>query len=273
MPQTKNKHDETNITQDELAQKHPKLEENKNQILPNILDGVIILARRNRRNRFFLPSKQNFFGPIQFDVVMVDSGCNTILLPLAKDQIRDLSKHFPPQQYMWEIGTSQGVQSQSLTLKIKPRAGTIPVQLCQDLFQNTSPSITLPYLRFHLCDEDVVMLCTEKSLAGVISSHYLSKINDFKSKNTISPNRRTHVLLGQKILGNYSCIQHGEVIAVVDSMKFVPKNIWYTTTQLEEFLKTVTSALPDNFDDLEDDDHDGNDEEVYELGDDEFVDE
>jgi hypothetical protein len=51
--------------------------------------SVIALAHRNK-HRWFLASKENTFGSHKAEVVMVDSGCNTMLLPLLKSQLKNL---------------------------------------------------------------------------------------------------------------------------------------------------------------------------------------
>src|SRR5947209_3103587 len=99
------------------------------------LTGVIALARRNRKSRFFLASKENWFGGFRVDAVMIDNGCNSILLPLPTQQdIINLPSLFPPgKDFFWEISNSKEVQAKSLILKIKATKGTIPISLCKDL--------------------------------------------------------------------------------------------------------------------------------------------
>jgi hypothetical protein len=46
--------------------------------------GVIGVAYRNGRHHFFVPSKTNTFCGITYPYLMVDSGCNSLLLPFPQ---------------------------------------------------------------------------------------------------------------------------------------------------------------------------------------------
>jgi len=85
------------------------------------------------KKRFFLASKKNNFGGFLVEAVMIDTGCNSILLPLNKDELPTLAKVFPFDSF-WDVGNSR-VASRSLTLKITPSVpgDRIPIRLCTDL--------------------------------------------------------------------------------------------------------------------------------------------
>jgi hypothetical protein len=72
-------------------------------------------ACRVQDERFFLPSTQNFFGPVLVEQVMVDSACNSILLPLQQGKVLEILDAF------------RGVSGQSAVLRIKARNPSEPI--------------------------------------------------------------------------------------------------------------------------------------------------
>ncbi len=239
------------------------------------LDGVVVFARKNRKHRFFIASKENLFGGFKVSAIMLDSGCNSILLPLTPDNgIDQLAKLFPPNDspYKWTISTSKGVSSKSQTLIIAHRVSpTIPIQLCVDLFPpgRQPPPCQVPFLRFHLCDADLKSLLEKVDL---LNNTEEARILDFKTKNPVKVERRTHALLGQGLLTNFSYIQHGKIAVIVDPTKYALQDGWLSISRLEDYLDSKIALLPERFDDLEDEDHDGDDEDMYELSEEDYVD-
>ena len=47
--------------------------------------GIKAVACRNKKKRYFLPSKASYFGGICYEYVMVDNGCNTLLYPFHSE--------------------------------------------------------------------------------------------------------------------------------------------------------------------------------------------
>ena len=45
------------------------------------MSKIIFHAFRAKNNSYFVPSKDNFFEGIKCDKLMIDSGCNTLLIP------------------------------------------------------------------------------------------------------------------------------------------------------------------------------------------------
>jgi len=198
---------------------------------PAVPEGVVIIAKKNRKNRFFLASKENTFGPVKVEVVMIDSGCNTNLLSLAVDDIKTLPDRFPQADFIWDIVSSHGVQSWSLTLRVAPKLGNIPVHLCKDIIPTEQPTWEVAFLRFHLCNEDVQWL---NNSSGLLPASSLLQIREFLGSN-LTVGRRTHALLGQSLLSSFSSIQHRGVIVVVDPVRFV-WNGWRAIADLEVFV-------------------------------------
>jgi len=229
------------------------------------LDGVIILGRKNRRKRFFLPSKENTFGGWKVGVVMIDNGCNSILLPLAQDDLQKLAKHFHFAQYKWEIASPKRAQGGLLSLKISSkRTPDIPIQLCQDF--KVKSTCCVPFLRFHICSEDIEELLALPDLENDLKDC----IRNFGSE--LPAIRRTHALLGQVILDRYTSIQHRGVLAIIDPAKFTEAISWEVIISWDDVVSTVRNEiLPDNFEELEDEDHAPDDDEGLEK--DDFVDE
>ena len=74
--------------------------------IPEIPPEVVLIARRNRRTHYLLPTKDASFCGVPCEHVMIDSGCNTALLPFPKDT-RDLDR-FSAGRYYWTINSSGG---------------------------------------------------------------------------------------------------------------------------------------------------------------------
>jgi len=231
--------------------------------------GIVALAKRNKKFRFFLASKENFFGGFQVENVMIDNGCSSILLPLNEGDIQQLRTTFPPQIYSWTIANSKGVQARSLTLEVAPKplfnAPTqITIQLCRNFLDTSCP---VQKLRFHVCNDD----CAPLLAGNMLPQTEKNKIITFQTKNSLHVPRRSHALIGQGILSqdSYASIQLRSGFIVVTTTKFALTS-WQDIMELNLFLgsEEVQDLLPDNFEDLEDEDHDGIDEELYWMEDD-----
>lgn len=217
-----------------------------------LLDGVYFLAKLNKKRRLFLPSSKNFFGNLQVEKVMVDSGCNTLLLPLKEYQIIELSKIFPDSEYSWSISKGQSISTECLSLIIKHRVKSIPLRLCEDFpFPAGKPVINVSCLRFHLCSDDINLLNTLENIPLLPQSIELLK--KFTLKNNGLHVRRHHALIGQEILHQTSYIQHATVLVVVDPSKFNVK--WENISRMEQLVDSLSEFFPANFADLEDEDH------------------
>ena len=72
-------------------------------------EGVLLLAKRNKKHRFFLAGRQNSFGGFIVGPVMLDSGCNSLLLPLPENQLATLGTLFPITDYRFGIAISKDV--------------------------------------------------------------------------------------------------------------------------------------------------------------------
>ncbi len=187
---------------------------------------------------------------------MVDSGCNTILLPLAEGQLETFPELFPKSDFDWIVSQSKGVSSSTPTLLIEPKTGdSIEAHLLKSYFK--TPQLHLELLRFHLCSDDYeLMLKTPKLLDGVLSLE--GEPFDPKELHVQSDKipRRTHALLGQLAMLSrfHLSFQHDQYWALVDLNVF-KRDIRTLFSSLKFFVGGPLN-LPDQFDDLEDEDHD-----------------
>eukprot|EP01089_Gocevia_fonbrunei_P018149 TRINITY_DN6073_c0_g2_i1.p1 TRINITY_DN6073_c0_g2~~TRINITY_DN6073_c0_g2_i1.p1 ORF type:complete len:243 (+),score=21.28 TRINITY_DN6073_c0_g2_i1:92-820(+) len=227
---------------------------------------MALLAYRNSRNRFFLPSKKNSFGGFYVSYVMVDTGCNTTLLPLQQGDLLKLGTIFPTSEYTWKI-TGGGVAAlQSPVLSISHREQKeITVKLCEDVNEFEA---RITDLRFHLCYEDACDLLSIKqtdTTSILIGSHILQKFKTVIEKvkkvdaQMKLAERRTHALLGQTIIGKHNLYQ----IRFVTIITSLPVADIFTEQQLDKYedhcRKWIDSSFArgmEEFKDLEDDDHD-----------------
>lgn len=237
--------------------------------------GVLAVFKMNKKQRFFLPSTQNFFGPVQVEQVMVDSGCNSILLPLQQGKLQETLDAFPEDKgFNCYFGISHGVSGQSAVLRIKARNPSEPIliKLAKDLFPNVE--FKVKHLRFHLVQEDIESLRADSRMLARFEQEDRKAIQESKATNT---ERRKHALIGQSIMqqDDVSSLQHEGVCVLVRSSVFKPE-LWTELSRMQSILLRAATNLPPRFDDLEDEDHDPNDEEDDrnpELSDSDFYDE
>jgi len=257
-----NAHKRENATQGESDQ------EQKSARIAKPPPGIVALAQMNKKHRFFLVSEENYFGIHKVPFVLVDTGCNTLLLPLAAGDLAVLAKEFPAndptpwkERFIWTVSEAQGVAHKSLTLSIEHINGKpFPVRLNKDLLDSFYPGTnhiesSVPILRFYLCTEDTRTLDTQ--LRSYLGDRSLQIIKDFENKHGEPVKRKRHGLLGQALLDSHSVIQHKGLLAIVDYEAFSP-DTWSLMAQLKILLRDW-EHLPVGFSDLEDEDH-GDDE-------------
>ena len=213
---------------------------------------IYAVAARNAKNRFFIPSKTNHFAGMLYEYVMIDNGCNSFLLPFNEEYTRTL---FSEERYKWKISQSKGTGAfKSPTLIIKITGGVS--SLGSMSLAGSAPLLELNRLRFHLGTESARLLSTHAKIddnGRTILTTFLSQMG-----NQISPERR-HVLLGQAYLKNVLSLQLGGIFMMGDPSVF-PTNSDYN--RVEGLLEPLREDFPE-FDDLEDEDHDGDADEEY----------
>jgi hypothetical protein len=124
---------------------------------------VLAIASRNRKRRFFVPSVNNTFCGILDAQVMIDSGCNSFLLPFPENP-NDLTA-LEGEEYTWSIFSSSGTAAiSSLTLRIE-RLDDQPVGLMQLAFA-TVP-VDMPFVRFHLGSASATSLVQHRKLVDI----------------------------------------------------------------------------------------------------------
>lgn len=223
-------------------------------------EGVVFVAKRNMKDRFFLASKENGFGDWNCCNVLVDTGISSHLLPLFEGDLEKLIDKFSPDLHKWAIGRSNGVAATSLTLQVSHKAELFKVNLCKDMKDvAASEDFSVEYLRFHLCFEDARELCDPSKKAHVLyqcmPAKYQIMLQEFVT-GAIPSRRRTHGLLGQSFLSDpliTTAQQRGIQVGLVTQL-----HRSLDLFSIQDFEKFIVST-PDNFDDLEDDDHIGDD--------------
>lgn len=238
-------------------------DEKRNQ-LP--LDGVIAIAKVNKKKRFFAASKHNYFGGWQVETMMIHSGCSSILLPLRENEVLQVFEKFKPEEHHFDIGKSRGT---SLTLKVTRRIGRIDVRLCADFLKEMIP---IPFLRFHLCKADLELLKDHPLLNAKQHQSIATALGTAAAAGSATEpqRRRVHGLIGQSILFDPNVLfQLYTATLVVDPTRFALSG-WPALLAFED-LVVKRALLPENFDDLEADDGD-EEEGVYIPGDDDYFD-
>lgn len=201
--------------------------------------NIMAIAMKNAKKRFFVPSSENSFGGIPYSNVMIDNGCSSLLLPFPGV---DVLQAFAGGDYVWKIRSSGGTGAVNcVVLLIKhfenPSIGDIKLagkHVC-----------SLPFLRIHLNTTTAGQVIEMGKLTG----GNLKKIQAFVAMN-YPPKPRHHVLLGQMVLDDFISVQHRNSFVICSEL---PTR--QAMMDVHQLLNDIEK--PDGFDDLEDDDHDG----------------
>lgn len=222
---------------------------------------VCAVFRRNAKSHLFVPSTENLIGGLKFEIVMVDSGCSSLLLPITGEEdnsIHSLKQKFPFIDHVWSIHSGKGVGSINVVLKIHKRnpAQTFNVQLGVDWGGGV---MNVPYLRFHLCGDDLAVMSRVRNkptgFRDFLSAEDKDKVNLYRNHYSV---RRYHALIGKSILKNhrsYDAIDYSYLIIQGSHLTTtLLTNIANNTTAVA-LAAVVATSQPDNFDYLEDEDH------------------
>lgn len=225
-------------------------------------DEILAVALRNDRKRFFAPSGHNTFAGIRYEYVMIDSGCNSLLMPFPVN-INDL-RQFSGDEFFWEVNWSRGVGAiMSPTLLIyNPETN----QDVGDLILAGRFVAKLKSLRFHLGKESAQTLLGLGFLHDTEKAKIEGFLQDLGDKNC---SERRYVLLGQAVLSQVFSLQAGKLLLLA-SRGYFPRRedfraAWRVIRDFE-----CNGLLPNEFHDLEDVDHDG---DIIAAWSDEFDDE
>lgn len=195
---------------------HGRVDEDKAAVL-------LAFAARNKKNRFFVPSKSNAFAGIPYEHVMIDNGCNSALLPFPTD--RASLERFANPRFTWSVSVSQfqslgtGVVRSPPVLKIKSMISfEFPVEL-----NGKEMPVRIPFLRFHLGKESANFVRNHEPyyrqlLGDGCSKQALDRLLTDLAEKDHAPERR-HVLLGQSFIGQVFSAQLGDIILFLDKTK------------------------------------------------------
>jgi len=191
--------------------------------------------------------------------VMVDTGCNTTLLPIASvNDITSMVNLYPRSTHTWSI-TSGGRVAAATTpmLNIVRRDGSdISVKLSGDCVEFTS---SVKELRFHLCLQDAEHILASSSMAGCVIGGMpilTTFVNSMQGKTLAL--RRTHALLGQSIIGSKLLLQWNKLMMLCPDRKALEQCMDGYCDLLANCENKIVMNFEDDgqeFDDLEDEDH------------------
>jgi len=229
---------------------------------------VSCFALSNRKSRLFVPSKKNKFGVLNYEKVMIDSGCGSLLLPLNQEVLETITKEYNSNDYVWKISKSKGVSAEASVLIIEKAMSNFNVCISEDIFEC---KLEVTKLRFHICSEDSALILNNLKDYSKLAS-YKDKLEAFKDKNI---KRRTHVLLGQVICRD----QRSASFQTVDIL--IGYKELYDFSMIKDDLIMLLNRKKDmkesyglEFEDLEDEDHDCvDDAEDYHIDEEDLIDE
>ncbi len=221
--------------------------------------GLLFFCRINRRHRHFVCSRLNSFGGFVSELVLVDGGCNSILIPLLETaDLHRLQTLFPTENlFRWRISQGTGTAGVSLVLIVESTR-PFDVRLCgRDTFRLNS-------LRFHLCHEDLNEIYFHRDVFQTFLSAGCFDL--IAAHNRPSLLRRHYTLLGQAVLRQCSQVHHGDHSLYVDAVEFGRGvDIWthfdLLTRRIDTVIVTQPEFQPPGIDDVDDDDHIAGDNE------------
>ena len=231
--------------------------------ISKLLNGTNLLAIKNSKNGYFVPSTLNFFDGIKIQFLKYDPGCTSHLLPLGENDINILHQIYPAEKFSFILTGSGGVgNGLALLIQSKLRA-TFPIRIATDFYPENDP-IYFSYLRFSLCADDARVIVSNPELRVRFFRSSITQLEDYQASKNV---RKLRGLLGQDFIKKYSVIDHHGCAVFVDaSIKSLLSEmllihafqvISEIKLQAEEvFFGKVMSQK--QFDDLEDEFGDGN---------------
>jgi hypothetical protein len=230
-------------------------------------EGLFFISIRNNHNKPFIPSTKNYFGGIQVRKVLCDGGCTSFLLPLEENQLEIVFNTFSSDSHFIEIKWSKNVGGKSPVLVITKQDGSsFPVKLCQDIINNDA-TIHVPFLRFHLCSEDVCTILDSLSFVNRLTSSRqgIQNLTDDSDAHN-GRGRKSHALLGQSIMKQFASMRSSKIEFFVNRAIYQISS-WEEIERQTILIRSLLK-LPDDFEDWEDDDNVGLDSgEDYECDD------
>ena len=234
------------------------------EVSPPKLTKDILYAVDNSRHRAFIPSMDNIFGGYNVGVIMVDTGCNSHLLRIEPNSIKDIISKFPVASHEYKVyskSVGTGLVS-SATLIVTPR-GKVMIQC--ELSRDLCPFLmTSNMVRFSLCYDDAIelthILNTDKDFKIVNSNTlktYITTIEMFKKIDKDAGRRRHHSLLGRSAITKLknSLVMRDEVTMIGEDELLMS----ITTDQIWDFKDICMNSAEKNievegmkFNDLED---------------------
>lgn len=221
-------------------------------------DKVLCFAARNRRGRFYIPSKDNVFGSVVVENVLIDSGCSSLSLPFPL--VHGFPLEWRTKAYNWVVSFSQGTGSvHSPVLKISMHLG---LEFSCSLAGKDQPA--LKFLRFHMGSQGINHMLDTPELSALLDPGCIATLTATRNQLAGTAPERTYALLGQSYLRKVFYAQSGDLgIALAKNYTVQDENILIIMSHYEQKLEPLVSAF-EGFDDLEDDDGDGaGDDEDY----------
>ena len=218
------------------------------------LNGLIFVSQRNKRNRSYIPSTNNFFGGVQVKKVLCDSGCSSILLPIEDGQLSSIFDLFPGDKFAYSIEGSNDVGGRSPVLIIQWLSRELfKVEICKDIIGHDCKNVEIKRLRFSLCSKDIKhIINTPEYSERFYERDDIKWLNDDVTSNP-ERDRRTHALLGQSILSKVSSVRYSSIEFFFDSDVY--PDLKWAEVKVETMRLKKQLNLPESFDDWEDDDN------------------
>lgn len=207
--------------------------------------GVLLIARRNKSNHFYIPTQDTTFCGIVCKNVMIDNGCNTCLLPFPQENRETVLAPFQTPDYAWEVAWSGGTGAiHCPVLKILPSVGNTVGDMC---FGITGYKKAMPFLRFHLGREESNWLISGLQTSQLVKADkdVLRKfLTDIGTRNVVG---RTTAILGQTLLRDEIVVQAGKVMFLLK-----PVDIDINPLRLGNECYQATKVLVKEFDGFND---------------------
>jgi hypothetical protein len=144
------------------------------------------------RSRFYIPLKSNSIGEIQYEKILIDCGCSSILLPFPEDRGSILKeKYLNRCRFVWDIAKSKGTgAAHSPVLKIKPLVSLVGFPC---VLAGNEQDFSISLLRFHLGSKSAECILNDEEMKEMLKPQdiatleavveQLKKLREVRRKN------------------------------------------------------------------------------------------
>jgi len=209
---------------------------------------VSFTAVRNRRNKVFIASTNNYVDGMRVKQFLIHGGCSSILVPFANCEEFDTVslKYGDPLLYDWKIA-----KRSELVIQQRHKRSVFQIRLCTDNLPRENPTVLMDELRFAICQEDANWLLATPRVLKLLSQADAVLVNKIAVS---SLGRSKYGSLGQGFLNKFDSLQLSKVTLYFPVEAISLEGGWVKLSRMCAEVERFKD-MPKNFEEYEDDDH------------------